>query len=152
MIEFISNNAWLAWVLIAILCLIIELGSGDLFVICFAVGAVFASAASAIGLGLVPQIIVFAVASFLCIYFIRPAAKRWLHRNDENRPSNADALMGRTGRVSEAIVAGGYGRVAIDGDDWNALSADGRAIAEGATVRVVGRDSIILTVEEAPGL
>lgn len=147
MLELISNNAWLAWVLVAILCLIVELGSGDLFVICFSIGALFASATSALGLGLVPQIIVFAVVSFLSIYFFRPAAKRWLHRNDEDRPSNADALMGRTGRVSETIEAGGYGRVAIDGDDWKATSVGGVAIAKGQHVRVVSMESIILTVE-----
>ena len=147
MIEFFSNNAWLVWLLVAILCLIVELGSGDLFVICFSIGAVFASAASALGLGLVPQIIIFAVVSFLSIYFLRPAAKRWLHRNDENRVSNADALMGRVGRVSETIEEGGYGRVAIDGDDWKSLSADGKLIEKGTSVKVVNRDSIILTVE-----
>jgi membrane protein implicated in regulation of membrane protease activity len=148
MIEFFSNNAWLVWLLVAILCLIIELGSGDLFVICFSIGALAASAASALGLGLVPQIIIFALVSFFSIYFLRPAAKRWLHRNDEDRPSNADALMGRVGRVSETIEAGGYGRVAIDGDDWKALSADGQLIEKDTSVRVVNRDSIILTVEK----
>jgi len=56
-------------------------------------------------------------------------------------------MLGQEGRVSEDIVAGGYGRVAIDGDDWKARSADGSAIAQGCRVRVVGMDSIIVTVE-----
>lgn len=57
--------------------------------------------------------------------------------------------MGRIGRVSEAIEQGGYGRVAIDGDDWKAVSADGSYIPLGQNVRVVGRESIIITVEKA---
>ena len=56
-------------------------------------------------------------------------------------------MIGQQGRVSAAIEAGGYGRVAIDGDDWKALSADGGAIAKDVPVRVVKMDSIILTVE-----
>jgi len=71
-----------------------------------------------------------------------------LHASGEERPSNADALMGREGIVSEKIEERGYGRVKIDGDDWKSVSADGEAIREGARVRVVGRESIILTVEE----
>ena len=55
--------------------------------------------------------------------------------------------MGRIGRVSQTIVEGGHGRVAIDGDDWKAVSADGTAIGQDEKVRVVGRESIILTVE-----
>jgi membrane protein implicated in regulation of membrane protease activity len=56
--------------------------------------------------------------------------------------------MGRIGRVSQQIEKGGYGRVAIDGDDWKSVSADGETIEDGASVRVVGRESIILTVEK----
>ena len=56
-------------------------------------------------------------------------------------------MIGQQGRVSEPIEAGGYGRVAIDGDDWKAVSADGSAIDKDVRVRVVKMDSIILTVE-----
>ncbi|MBR7066462.1 MAG: NfeD family protein, partial [Prevotella sp.] len=52
------------------------------------------------------------------------------------------------GRVSAAIEAGGYGRVAIDGDDWKAQSADGSQVEKDAWVKVIGRDSIIITVEK----
>ena len=50
--------------------------------------------------------------------------------------------------MSEAIEQGGYGRVAIDGDDWKAVSADGQYVPMGQNVRVVGRESIIITVEK----
>ena len=83
----------------------------------------------------------------LSLLFIRPSALKYLHRNADDRLSNADALMGREGRVSQDIAAGAHGRVAIDGDDWKAVSADGQPIAKGTAVRVVDRDSIILTVQ-----
>ena len=82
----------------------------------------------------------------MSIYFVRPTMLRRLHRNEDCRVSNADALMGREGRVSESIEEGGYGRVAIDGDDWKALSQDGEAIEKDTNVKVISRDSIIITV------
>lgn len=147
MIEYFSQNLWQVWAIIAITCLILELFSGDFFILCFSIGALASVVAALLGVGLTAQIIIFAVASVLSVMFVRPVALKYFHRKDSNRASNADALMGREGRVSQAIVAGGHGRVAIDGDDWKAVSADGQEITQGTVVRVVNRESIILTVE-----
>jgi membrane protein implicated in regulation of membrane protease activity len=145
MIEYFLQNMWQVWAVIAIICLILELSSGDFFIICFSIGAVFAIISAVLGLSIYWQIFIFAIFSLLSVLFIRPVALRWLHKNDPNKPSNADALLGRTGRVTEAISAGGSGYVQIDGDLWKAVSqAD---IAVGTTVRVVGRESTIITVE-----
>ncbi len=148
MIEYFSQNIWLIWILVSLLCLILELGSGDLFILSFSVGALCTAAATALGAGIVLQIIIFVVCSLLCVFYLRPIAKQYLHRNADNRLSNADALPGRIGTVSQDIEASGYGRVALDGDDWKAVSADGKAIAKGERVRIVKLDSIIVTVEK----
>ena len=148
MIDFLTNNVWLIWILVSVVCLMLELGSGDLFILCFAIGALAASLTAGVGMGIIPQLVAMALCSLLSIYFIRPVALRYLHRNDENRVSNADALIGRTGKVSQKIEQGGFGRVAIDGDDWKAVSSDGGAIEKGTKVKVVGRESIIITVEK----
>lgn len=67
----------------------------------------------------------------------------------DERKSNSDALKGQIGEVTQTIVAGGYGRVKLDGDDWKAEAPGCREdIAEGARVRVKGHQSIILQVEE----
>lgn len=145
--EYLSSNVWLIWIFISIICLMIELGSGDLFLLCFAIGALGGSAAAALGMGIIPQLIAMAICTTLSIFFVRPVALKYLHRKEDNRVSNADALIGRTGSVSQTIESGGYGRVAIDGDDWKATSDDGKTIERGKRVEVVGRDSIILTVK-----
>lgn len=148
MIEYLSNNVWLIWILISVICLIVELGFGDLFLLCFAIGGLAASLSAAIGLGFVPQLIAMALCSLLSIYFVRPVALRYLHRNEDDRVSNADAILGKEGRVTQTIEAGGYGRVLAGGDDWKAVAADGKRIEKNAKVKVVARDSIIITVEE----
>lgn len=149
MIEYLSQNVWLIWVLASIICLLLELTSGDLFILCFSIGALCSAVAAALGVGWVLQILIFAFFTLLSIFFVRPVALRWLHRNEDNRLSNADALIGRVGTVSETIEEGGYGRVAIDGDDWKAVALDGQSIGQGERVTVVGRESIILTVEKS---
>ncbi len=141
------QHLWQAWALVSLICLILELTNGDLYILCFALGAVGGAVASLFTESLVTQIIVFAVCTLLSVFFIRPVALRWLHKGEDERLSNADALIGRVGRVSQKIEAGGYGRVAIDGDDWKAESVDGSAIAEGEKVTVAGRESIILQVK-----
>jgi len=147
MIEYFTSNLWLLWVIISIVCLILELSSGDFFILCFAIGAAVAAILAGCGLSLTWQIILFAVVSALSLLLVRPALIKKLHKPHRERLSNAEAMIGREGRVSEPIEAGGYGRVAIDGDDWKAVGVEGMAIAQGSRVRVVKMDSIIVTVE-----
>lgn len=147
MIDFFTSNLWLIWVIISILCLILELSSGDFFILCFAIGAAVSAIVAGCGANLTWQIVLFAVVSALSLLLVRPALIRKLHKPQRERLSNAEAMIGQEGRVSENIEAGGYGRVAIDGDDWKARSADGSAIDKDVRVRVVKMDSIILTVE-----
>ncbi len=147
MIEYFTSNLWLIWVIISIVCLILELSSGDFFILCFAIGAAIAAVIAGCGLSLTWQIVLFALVSALSLLLVRPTLIKKLHKPQRERLSNAEAVIGQIGRVSETIEAGGYGRVAIDGDDWKALSADGALIEKGTRVRVVMMDSIILTVE-----
>lgn len=147
MIEYFTSNLWLIWIIVSILCLILELSSGDFFLLCFAIGAAAGAIIAGCGLSLTWQIIIVALASALSLMLVRPALLKKLHKPNRERLSNAEAMIGQTGRVSEDIEANGYGRVAIDGDDWKARSADGSAIDKGSRVRVVKMDSIILTVK-----
>lgn len=148
MIEYLIENMWQLWAIIAVICLILELTGGDFFMICFSIGSVFAALSVFAGVPPMWQMLVFAVFSVAGLLVVRPWAKRYIVNHREERVSNADAIIGREGRVSEPIEAGGYGRVAIDGDDWKARSHDGSPIYAGERVRITGRDSIIVTVEK----
>ena len=145
MIEYFLQNMWQVWAVIAVVCLILELSSGDFFIICFSIGAVFSIIGAVVGVNIYWQIFIFAVFALLSVLFVRPVALRYLHKNEPNKPSNADALIGRTGRVTEAIKGGQSGYVQIDGDQWRAVSDTD--IAAGTTVRVVDRQSTVVTVE-----
>ena len=147
MIEYFQNNLWQLWTLIGVICLILELTSGDFFIMCFSIGAFITAIVAAFVPSFTVQIIVFAAASLLCLLFVRPLALKYFHRKDPDRPSNVDAMVGRRGVVTEAIPEKGHGRVKIDGDSWKACSVDDTAIAKGTRVEVTEINSIIITVK-----
>lgn len=148
MIDYFFSNLWQAWALVGLICLILELTNGDFFFLSFTFGAVFGAIAAAIGFAGWVQIIVFAVATVLSLTLIRPAAKKYLHRGEDKRDSNADALIGSEGVITEPITKEGRGRVQIDGDFWLAVTTDGHAVPVGTRVKVTSMDSIVLTVVE----
>ena len=98
MIQYFFENLWLAWLLVGLLCLVLELTNGDFFIICFAIGGVVAAIVSTFSDSYALQVIAFAVVSALSIFFVRPFALKYLNKSKDIRLSNADAIIGRTGR------------------------------------------------------
>ncbi len=146
MIEYLHQNMWLLWTLISVMALILEVSSGTFYILCFALGAACSIVASLLGLPFWIQVLVFALATTLSVFAVRPLVLRWLHPRDSERLSNADALIGREGLVIEPITGGHTGYVRVDGDEWKAVSRQ-RDLEKGTRVRIVGRESIIVTVE-----
>ena len=139
------------WLIAALALVILEILTAGFGVICFAIGAAFSALAAGLGLGVTWQIVIFAIVSLLTFVFLRPVVMRFLDRKSKDVKTNADALVGRKGIVSERIDPTQHtGRVAIDGDDWKAVSDDGSVIEKGAQVEIVKLDSIIVTVKPVP--
>ena len=147
MIEYLAQHLWQMWAVVAVVCLILELTAGDFFIICFSIGAFFAAIVAALGGGIYLQLTAFAVFTLISLFWVRPFAKRYLRKGEDSRVSNADALMGRQGRVVETVAHDGFGRVQIDGDIWKTVTNEAHDIPAGTNVRVVGRESTIITVE-----
>ena len=141
-------QAYQIWLIIAILLVILEICTAAFGSICFAIGAAVAAIAAGIGAGLTWQILIFVVVSMLTFIFLRPFMLKFMDRKSKDVKTNADALVGKRAVVSERIDASQLtGRVAVDGDDWKAVSEDGSIIEKGTPVEIVKLDSIILTVK-----
>ncbi len=138
------------WLIAAIVLVIIEIMTAGFGSICFAIGAALAGLAAGLGLDNIAwQIAIFVVVSLLTFIFLRPVVMKFLDKKSKDVKTNAEALVGRRGIVSERIDATQHtGRVAIDGDDWKAVSEDGSVIEKGADVEIIKLDSIIVTVKE----
>jgi len=139
---------WQVWIVVALLFFLIEIFTAGFAVACFSFGAIASAIAAGLGLSFLWQLGIFAVVSGLSLAFIRPLIVKLFYKDTDSR-TNVDAMIGKVGRVSEEIDPDtSKGRVAIDGDDWKAVSGSGQKIAVGTKVKVVSIDSIIVTVEE----
>ncbi|MFE1548977.1 NfeD family protein [Streptomyces sp. NPDC058718] len=110
------------------------------------VGAVAGAVTAALGFGVTPQVIVFAVVSVALIAVVRPIAAR--HRDDRPRlASGIDALKGRQAIVLERVDAGGGGRIKLAGEIWSARALDsGQTFEPGDQVDVVEIDGATAVV------
>ncbi len=137
------------WLIAAIVLVIVEICTAGFGALCFAIGAAFSALVSGLGGNLTWQIVAFLIVSLLTFIFLRPVVMRFLDKRSKDVKTNADAIIGRKGVVSESIDASQHtGRVAIDGDDWKAVSEDGANIEKGDDVEIIKRDSIIVTVRK----
>lgn len=148
MIDYLIANHWAVWLVAALVLLILELSSGDFFLTCFSIGALGACATSLTGVPFWTQVLAFALCSVFSIWLVRPKLLHRLHASGENRPSNAEALIGREGVVVETIPQDQTGYVRVDGDEWRARTDGGTAINVGERVRVLRMESIVITVEK----
>ena len=138
---------WHIWIIVALIFFIMEIFTPGFAVACLSIGSIGGSIASACGLEFKFQILVFAIATLLAFVLVRPVALKIFHNKSKEVLTNVDALVGRQAIVSEEIVPIVGGRVKVDGDDWKAISADGRPVSAGTPVRILKVESVILTVE-----
>ena len=96
MIQYFLENLWLAWLLVSLLCLVLELTNGDFFIMCFAIGGVAAAIVSAFSDSFTLQVIVFAVVSALSIFFVRPFALKCRCHYRQNGQGNRTNSSKRT--------------------------------------------------------
>jgi membrane protein implicated in regulation of membrane protease activity len=128
-------EAWIVWLIVAVLLAASEAASGALLMIMFAGGAFAATIAAAVGVGTVGSAAVFAIVSVALIAFVRPVAKKHLYQAPLQRSGTA-ALVGTEAVVLET-VSGADGRIKLAGEIWSARSFDDSATyAPGEKVHV----------------
>lgn len=134
------------WTILGIAGFIIEIFTPGFFAASIGIGAFCAAVTALFTPELEYQLWAAALGTILSFIAIRPLWKKYLFGKKDVK-TNADAMLGQHGVVSETIdAAKNTGRVAIDGDDWKAVSVNDEIIAEGERVQVAKRESIILTV------
>lgn len=139
---------WSFWLILGVGFLVAELLTMSTTCLYVGTGALAAMSCALLGGDWIPTIITFVAATgilYACTYRMRNRLVKALHKGSEHAPTGMDALIGRTGTV---VQASDCLRMRIDGDVWQVRPAKrDTTIAAGEEVRVVGYDSIILTVE-----
>jgi membrane protein implicated in regulation of membrane protease activity len=127
---------WLIWLVVAV-----ALGVAEAFSLTAALGVLGAAAlvtagVAVLGVPLVLQLVVFAVASTLGVVLVRPVALRHMHTPQLER-FGVDALVGKRAYVVRE-VSDRDGLVRIDGEEWTARAFDeSTVIPTGAAVDVM---------------
>lgn len=139
---------WSFWLILGVGFLVAELLTMSTTCLYVGTGALAAMVCALLGGEWIATIITFVVATgllYVSTYRWRNRLVKALHKGAEHTATGMDALIGRTGTV---IAASDCLRMRIDGDVWQVRPARRETPLEpGEEVRVVGYDSIILSVE-----
>ena len=144
----ITIHLAIVWLIVAIICLIVEGLTAGLATIWFAGGALFAWFASLLKAPLWLQILVFFVVSIVTLILTRPLVKKMMERKVV--PTNADRAVGKEAWVTAAIDnTRGEGIVNLEGSEWSAVSESGEVLEEGVKVTVKEIRGVKLVVARA---
>jgi membrane protein implicated in regulation of membrane protease activity len=129
-------DAWMIWIVLAVILAAAELMSLSFFLVPFAAGAALGALAELAGWGSVVALGVALVSSGLLLARVRPIARRHLSTPPRIR-SGVAALVGQTAVVTARVEANA-GAVRLGGEIWTARAyQDDEVIAAGRRVHVV---------------
>ena len=136
------------WLGILAVLLVIEGLTTALTTIWFAGGALIAAIAALLGLGIVPQLLLFFCVSLILLFFTRPVAMRLMNKNTEK--TNVEGLLGKTAVVIQKIDnLAQTGQVRINDIEWMARTSDDSVtIPEGTVVVIRQVHGVKLIVEK----
>lgn len=135
------------WIVFIAVMLIIEASTTNLVSIWFAVGALAAILAKALGGSVTLQMCAFVIISGASVVIAWPFIKKY--HNGKKIATNADMLIGKTGIVTDDITSDRFaGKVRVNGQEWSAVSSNGEDIASGEKVLICEISGVKLIVKK----
>ncbi len=147
--DWLADNAWVAWVVLAVVLGVVEVTTLDLIFLMLAAGAAGGAVTAAVGAPILLQVVVALVVAVAMLGVVRPVALRHLRQPSLDARTGVAALVGRQAVVLERID-GHSGRVKLGGEVWSARSYDPHLVIEpGRTVDVVSIEGATAVVYES---
>jgi membrane protein implicated in regulation of membrane protease activity len=141
-------DMWQIWVIVAIILCIVEVFAPTFLALCFGIGCLLSALASVFTSSIIIQVSVFCIGTLICLFTVRPFFLKYLHKKSDSVKTNAEALIGKIGRVTEIVDnEKNTGRAIVEGDDWRVMTANDEIINENEKVEVVKIDSTTLIVK-----
>jgi membrane protein implicated in regulation of membrane protease activity len=137
-IQFLTDYAWILWLGLILVFLIVEMSTLEFTFLMIAIGSVGGLVSGFFGLPWWAQIVVAAVLSLLLLFAVKPPLLRRLRRGGDPTPTLVDALIGMEGTVVKDF-ADGQGQVKLAvGETWTARTeaVKGRQLQTGDRVTV----------------
>lgn len=142
------TNMTIFWLVLCGIFMFIEILTTGFLIFWLGVGALCASLAASLGLGLNIQIILFVIVSTLLIILMKPILDKYVQV--KKVPTNTNALIGKYGVVTKKIdgCVSSYGLVKVESEIWTATTETGLDTVEvGQKVKIVKIDGVKLIVE-----
>src|SRR4051812_12667017 len=118
MVEFLDQWAWVFWLALILVFIIIEVMSLEFTFLMLSVGSLGGLVAGLLGAEWWVQIILAGLLSLVLLFLVRPALLRSLRKGGDPARSNVDALLGIRGTVVIAFDDG-RGQVKLaNGETW----------------------------------
>ena len=140
---------WQIWLIIAGVCLIIEIVTVGFFVCWFAIAALITALLSLFIHNIIAQATIFIIISVILIFLTKPLTDKITKKDKVS--TNVNALIGQEGTVIKEINSGSnkIGQVKILGDTWSAVTTNDftNAIPVGSNVKILKIDGVNLIVE-----
>lgn len=139
---------WHIWLITGVVFFIIEIFTPSFILGSLGIGCALAAVSAYLDGTYTWQIIFFIIGALISFFTVRPLMTKYAYKSAAKIKTNVDNLIGQYGRVSETInPVDGTGRVALDGDDWKAVSENNEVIEKGTKVEITNRESIVITVK-----
>lgn len=150
--DFFQNYAWIIWLALILIFVIIEVITTDFSALMFAAGSVAGLIVSLFSTPFWLQVVVAGIVALLLLFTVRPPLKRALNRGGDHARSNVEALMGIAGTVVTDFNGKPRNVKLANGETWTAKLADASspALQEGDHVIVTaihGSTAIVAPTE-----
>jgi len=133
------------WVVLFIVCVVVEAVTYQMITTWFAIGAVFASVLASFEVSTTWQITAFLIVSILCLLALRPISLKCLKNKDYK--SNTDALLGDRVLITENTDSLS-GRGKIRGMEWSVRTENEEGIEAGQVAYVKRVEGVKLIVSK----
>ncbi|RFA21202.1 NfeD family protein [Subtercola boreus] len=120
MADFLASYAWVIWLALILVFLVVETLTLDLLFLMLGIGSVGGLVSHFAGAPILLQIVIAGVLALLLIFTLRPPLLKRLQRGGDKTPSNVEALLGLEGEVLAAVTTTTGSVKLINGDTWTA--------------------------------
>ena len=128
---------WQIWLIIAGVCLVIEIITVGFLIFWLAIGAILAMIVSFFTDNLIVQTAVFVISSTILIFATKPFLKKFTS-NKESIKTNVYSIIGKVGIVTNDINSiNGNGQIKVDGEVWSAIGENEINIPKGTEVEII---------------
>lgn len=127
---------WQIWLIIAGICVIIEIMTVGFLIFWFAIGGLLAMVVSLFTDNIIIQTSIFVISSTILIFATKPFVRKFA-KNKNAIQTNVYSTVGKTGIVTKDIDSiQALGQVKVGGEVWSAVGLDDINIPQGTEVEI----------------